>query len=43
MVEFTVKVAIVTGASSGIGCMDALFYAREGAKVVVSDVNKEGG
>jgi NAD(P)-dependent dehydrogenase (short-subunit alcohol dehydrogenase family) len=43
MVEFTGKVAIVTGASSGIGRTSALFYAREGAKVVVSDVNKEGG
>lgn len=43
MVEFTGKAAIVTGASSGIGRMSALFYAREGAKVVVSDVNEEGG
>ncbi len=43
MVEFADKVAIVTGASSGIGRMSALFYAREGAKVVVSDINKEGG
>lgn len=37
------KVAIVTGASSGIGRSAALMYAREGAAVVVSDVNKEGG
>ncbi len=43
MVEFTGKVAIVTGAASGIGRTSALFYAREGAKVVVSDVNEEGG
>ena len=43
MAEFTGKVAIVTGASSGIGRTSALFYAREGAKVVVSDVNEEGG
>jgi NAD(P)-dependent dehydrogenase (short-subunit alcohol dehydrogenase family) len=33
----------VTGASSGIGRASALFYAREGAKVVVSDVNEESG
>lgn len=43
MVEFTGKVALVTGASSGIGRTSALFYAREGAKVVVSDVNERDG
>jgi len=32
------KVAIVTGAGQGIGRMDALALAREGAKVVVLDV-----
>ncbi|CAN5909173.1 3-hydroxybutyrate dehydrogenase [soil metagenome] len=33
------KVCIVTGAASGIGKEIALVYAREGAKVVVADMN----
>ena len=37
------KVAIVTGASSGIGEAIAVTFAAEGAKVVVSDINEEGG
>ena len=37
------KVAIVTGASSGIGKCVAEFYVREGAYVVLADVNKELG
>lgn len=37
------KVAIVTGASSGIGKCVAEFYAREGSSVVLSDVNEELG
>lgn len=36
------KVAIVTGAASGIGKGIAILYAQEGAKVVVSDINLEG-
>lgn len=37
------KVAIVTGASSGIGRAVALAFAREGVKVVVGDVARDGG
>jgi NAD(P)-dependent dehydrogenase (short-subunit alcohol dehydrogenase family) len=37
------KVAIVTGAASGIGRASAIAFAREGAKVVVADRNTEGG
>jgi NAD(P)-dependent dehydrogenase (short-subunit alcohol dehydrogenase family) len=37
------KVAIITGAGSGIGRAAALRFAREGAKVVVSDIQEENG
>ncbi|HEX6925287.1 MAG TPA: SDR family oxidoreductase [Longimicrobiaceae bacterium] len=43
MADFAGKVAIVTGAASGIGRAVALLYARGGARVVVSDVSEEGG
>lgn len=37
------KVALVTGASGGIGRAAALVFARSGASVLVCDVNEEGG
>lgn len=37
------KVAIVTGAASGIGRASAIAFAREGARVVVADRDERGG
>ncbi len=37
------KIALVTGAGSGIGRATALVFAREGAKVVVADIVVDGG
>lgn len=36
------KVAVVTGAASGMGKSIAELYAKEGAKVIVADLNLEG-
>ena len=37
------KVAVITGAASGIGRATAIRFAGEGAAVVIADMNREGG
>lgn len=41
--SFKDKVVLITGAGSGIGRAAAIAFAAEGSKVVVSDVNEDGG
>lgn len=41
--DFHERVALVTGASSGIGRASALAFARAGAKVVAADLSESGG
>lgn len=40
--DFNGKVALITGAGSGIGQATAVEFARRGARVVVSDISREG-
>ncbi|UCH51479.1 MAG: SDR family NAD(P)-dependent oxidoreductase, partial [Chloroflexota bacterium] len=35
------KVAVITGAARGIGRADAMLFAKEGAAVLISDVDEE--
>ena len=37
------EVAIVTGGSSDIGRATALTFAREGAKLIIADIDIDGG
>ena len=37
------QVAVVTGAAGGIGRATALAFAEQGIKVVVADINAQGG
>ena len=37
------KVALITGAASGMGRATSILFAREGSKVVAADVDEAGG
>ncbi|MBN6051594.1 glucose 1-dehydrogenase [Nonomuraea sp. RK-328] len=37
------KATLITGAGSGIGAATAMVFARHGARVVVADIDEEGG
>jgi NAD(P)-dependent dehydrogenase (short-subunit alcohol dehydrogenase family) len=41
--NFEGSVAVVTGAASGIGRASAVAFAQQGADVIVSDINDDGG
>ncbi len=42
-IRLTDKVAVITGASTGIGAATAITYAKAGAKVVLADINEQDG
>ncbi len=37
------KVAIITGASQGMGASHSRLFVAEGAKVIMTDVNEQAG
>jgi NAD(P)-dependent dehydrogenase (short-subunit alcohol dehydrogenase family) len=43
MYDLTGKVAVITGAASGMGRAAAILFARQGAHVVLADLNAKGG
>ena len=36
------KIVLITGAGSGLGRNHAIYFAQQGAKVIIQDINEEG-